>query len=142
MKHALPTQEGVLAAMDTAKESIDAAQYLETQINRQLDAARAGPEAEPLRKMVSEFRQAVTYQLSTNPGTWSGKQVEASPVQNMHARIADDMAVLLKNKQEQQQDKEVRLDYAISPQGQFVRGYEALEPQSLAQESRGYDVKA
>jgi hypothetical protein len=144
----LPTKEALLEAMNVAKNSKDAANYLATRFDEILVKAKVGPEADELRERVHVFAKHVAYQLDQNGGAWKGREAEESPFKNMHAHIADEATAFLGNlKQEGVQDFEIRLDYAINNDGQFVRSVETVDAQNELtapgnDEARSYDVQA
>lgn len=67
---------------------------------------------------VKKFVEYVGFKFAINSQPWSGQKVEVSDVKNIQENMAQDALKNLSDK-----PMNIRLDYAINQQGNYVRGY-------------------
>jgi hypothetical protein len=130
-----PKSDEIQEAMKMAGGSIDAAEYLLKRIKTLADEAKFLTKAPELKAnviaAVEKFVEYVQFKLTANGQPWAGQHVETSDMKNMQKNIAEAAAKELTGKL-----NEVKLDYAISEKGHYVRGYSsntgALDSESVA----------
>lgn len=149
-----PTTDEIKEAMEMAGASIEGAQYLAARVKNLAANSKFMNKSPELRDniiaAVDKFVEYVEFKLTANGQPWSGQQVETSDLRNMQENIAEAAAKELSGKL-----TDVRLDYAVSEKGHFVRGYAAgkgaLNPEEAETidkffngwlASEGYKIKA
>lgn len=129
-----PATKEITSAMEMAV-SIEAAQYLAERVTKLANESKFLNKSPELKAniiaAIQKFADYMTFKLTTNGQPWSGQQVESSSLKNMQRNIADYATKELSGKV-----SDVKLDYAVSNDGHYVRAYSssngALDSQSVA----------
>lgn len=119
-----PSTTEIKSAMEMAGASIEGTEYLVSRIKTLADNSKLLSKSPELRANViaaiEQFAEYVKFKLTANGQPWSGQQVETSDLKNMQKNIAASAVKELAGKL-----TDVKLDYAVSAQGHYVRGYSA-----------------
>lgn len=122
-----PTTDEIKEAMEMAGASIEGAQYLAARVKDLAANSKFMNKSPELRDniiaAVEKYAEYVQYKLTINAQTWSGQQVENAE-SNMQKNIdeaTDDQIRRIRGKI----TDNIRLDYAVSEKGHFVRAYTA-----------------
>lgn len=128
----LPPRENIIAAMDIAKNSPEAANYLNEQIEKIVEGSRFLNKSKEIREISDQVVAAVKdfamdVSLRKAPANiWNGEMPETSDFINLQKGIAS-RAI---DKLNEESITGVRFDYAIAKDGHFVRGYGSTEDAS------------
>ncbi|MGC1181521.1 hypothetical protein [Legionella sp.] len=130
-----PSTNEIKSAMEMAGSTIEGAEYLAFRVKDLADNAKFLNKSPELKKnIISAIEKFVEYdkfKLTVTNQPWSGQYVEASSLINMQKNMAASAAKELVGKL-----TEVKLDYALSENGHYVRGYssnnEVLDSDSVA----------
>lgn len=119
-----PSTTEIQSAMEMAGASIEGAEYLLSRIKVLADNSKLLSKSPELKAnviaAVEQFAAYVKLKLTANGQPWSGQQVETSDLKNMQKNIAASAVKELAGKL-----TDVKLDYAVSAEGHYVRGYSA-----------------
>lgn len=117
-----PTTDEIKVSMETAGSSVEGAEYLASRVRDLADRSKylsKNPELkENIIAAVDKYVDYVRFKLMANGQPWSGQQVETSDLKNMQNNIAAAAAKELSGKL-----TDVKIDYAVSEKGHYVRGY-------------------
>lgn len=126
-----PTSKEVQTAMEMSDKKIESAQYLLTQLQKlakQSKEANADKEkTENFLEVVRKFVDAVVFKMTASNQPWAGQLPAASEDINTFNNISKAAAEKLAEKEV----TEVRLDYAVSMEGQYIRGYAGPDGESV-----------
>lgn len=120
-----PAIAQIKIAMESAGTSIKAAEYLQSQIQRIADNTKAINKSPDLREKadnviaaVAKFTDYVRFKLSSSDQPWKGEKVASSDQENILKNIANAAFKGMEGKL-----TNIKLDYAVSEKGHFMRGY-------------------
>lgn len=134
MAKTLPTKQAIQSAMEVARSSMDGANYLATQFEETIKAAKVWEQSQDMMSAVNDFAEKISLLFTSRSSeAWSGQPVDSSRFKNMQTHIADDVMPQLDELSST--GKKLRMDVAINDEAQFVRGYavdgEAMDNQSI-----------
>lgn len=119
-----PSTTEIKSAMEMAGGSIEGTEYLVSRIKKLADSSKLLSKSPELKANViaaiEQFAEYVKFKLTANGQPWSGQRVESSDLKNMQKNIAESAVKELTGKL-----TSVKLDYAVSEKGHYVRGYSA-----------------
>ncbi|EHL30769.1 hypothetical protein [Legionella drancourtii] len=117
-----PSTTEIKSAMEMAGSSIEGTEYLVSRIKKLAENSKLLSKSPELKANViaaiEQFAEYVKFKLTTHGQPWSGQRIETSDLKNMQKNIAESAAKELTGKL-----SEVKLDYAVSEKGHYVRGY-------------------
>lgn len=130
-----PTTQEIKASMETAGATIEGAEYLASRVRELATKSKflsKNPELkENIIAAVDKFVDYVRFKLTVNGQPWSGQQVETSDLKNMQNNLAEAAVKEMAGKV-----SDVKVDYAISADGHYVRGYSssngAVSPETVS----------
>ncbi|MDR3504129.1 MAG: hypothetical protein P4L79_16295 [Legionella sp.] len=121
-----PTTEEIKSSMETAGATIEGAEYLASRVRELATKSKflgKNPELkENIIAAVDKFVDYVRFKLTVNGQPWSGQQVETSDLKNMQNNLAEAAVKEMAGKV-----SDVKVDYAISADGHYVRGYSSSD---------------
>ncbi|WP_058533996.1 hypothetical protein [Legionella saoudiensis] len=121
-----PTTEEIKSSMETAGATIEGAEYLASRVRELATKSKflsKNPELKDnIIAAVDKFVDYVRFKLTVNGQPWSGQQVETSDLKNMQNNLAEAAVKEMAGKV-----SDVRVDYAISADGHYVRGYSSSD---------------
>ncbi|MFJ1269739.1 hypothetical protein ACD661_14335 [Legionella lytica] len=121
-----PTTQEIKPAMETAGATIEGAEYLSSRVSDLASKSKflaKNPELKDnIIAAVEKFVDYVRFKLTVNGQPWSGQEVETSDLKNMQANLADAAVKEMAGKV-----SDIKVDYAISAQGHYIRGYSSSE---------------
>jgi hypothetical protein len=117
-----PSTTEIKSAMEMAGGSIEGTEYLVSRIKTLAENSkllRKSPELKAnVIAAIEQFAEYVKFKLIAHGQPWSGQRVETSDLKNMQKNIAESAVKKLTGKL-----SDVKLDYAVSEKGHYVRGY-------------------
>ncbi len=130
-----PTSSELKDAMEIAGSSVEAAEYLAQRVNELAENSKVLKKSPDLKQnvlsAVTRFVDYVKFKFLTKEQPWAGQSVETSHMKNMQQNLAEEALNDL-----DEELTEVRMDYAVSEAGHYVRGYSsengALEPEAVS----------
>lgn len=126
-----PLTDEIGQAMKVGSTSIEGAEYVSSQVKKhaiKVKFLKDQPDTqEKLFSALDEYVKFTRFKFTVrSQELWTGKVVQASELQNFQNNIALDAAKNLAGKV-----TEVTLDYAVSAEGHYVRGYSADDGSAL-----------
>lgn len=133
----VPLKSEIISAMEVAKTTTDAAEYLRDQFIKVLTDAKMVNESEDIIAKVNEFVKYVHYSLASKTDAWLGQLGESSDFKNMQRNMADNISSALDESIKDHDIKmPLKLDIAINDLSQLLRGYssesKSLDPEIVA----------
>lgn len=130
-----PTTQEIKSSMETAGATIEGAEYLASRVRELATKSKflaKNPELkENIIAAVDKFVDYVRFKLTVNGQPWSGQEIETSDLKNMQNNLAEAAVKQMAGKV-----SDVKVDYAISADGHYVRGYSAsdgaVEPETVS----------
>lgn len=117
-----PTTDEIGVAMELAGSTIEGAEYLAFRIRELADKSNELNKNSGLKNniiaAVDKYVEYVKFKLTANGQPWSGQEIEVSDLKNMQNNIA---AAAVKELSGELAD--LKIDYAVSSEGHYVRGY-------------------
>lgn len=130
----VPLTDQIQKAMEVAETSVEAADYLAQRFRAILKQAKLLDKSQEMLARVDEYVAYVKFKLISNAQPWFGEAAKPSDFKIMQENIGNDAAQAFKA---QEVAGSLRLDYAISEKGDFIRGYsvdgKALPNEALEQ---------
>ena len=115
----VPSQQSLMNAMQVATTA-DAAQYLYERFKDRVEQAKLGEKLATLVQEVSQFADYVVLQRTSNAKPWTGDSNIPSGFENLQQNLAASVV-------QKVSDEPITLDYAVSSDSQFIRGYSSEE---------------
>jgi hypothetical protein len=133
----VPLKNEIIAAMEVAKTTTDAADYLRDQFIKVLTDAKIVNESKDIIAKVDEFVKYVHYSLASKADAWLGQLGEPSDFKNMQRNMAENVSTALDESIKDHHIKmPFKLDIAINDLSQLLRGYssesKSLDPEVVA----------
>lgn len=120
-----PAIAQIKVAMESAGTSIEAAEYLQSRIQKISDSIKAINKSPDLREKadnvlaaVAKFTDYVKFKLSYSDESWKGEKIASSEKENILKNVASAALKGMEGKL-----TNIKLDYAVSEKGHFMRGY-------------------